>query len=206
MDSKAGSIDEYLADVPPDMRAGLERLRGLIKAAAPQAEEAISWSMPSFKWRGPLVGFAAFKDHMSFFPMSVAVLDAHKEQLKGFEITKGSIHFTLDKQLPAPLVKSIVKARIMEQEAKGGGAPAKSPARRPRHPMPAYVKSALEDRGLMEAYKGRPPYQRNDYVGWITQARQEATRQKRLDQMLDELERGDTYMKMPYRPGKKVQR
>lgn len=71
--------------------------------------------------------------------------------------------------------------------------------RRPRHPMPAWVRRALTEHGLMEAYRARPPYQRNDYVGWITRARREETQHRRLAQMLDELKRGDRYMKMPYR-------
>ena len=80
----------------------------------------------------------------------------------------------------------------------------KQPARlkRPRHPMPEFVRRALEDKNLMGAYLRRPAYQQNDYVGWITRAKLPATRQKRLDQMLDELFRSDVYMKMSYRPKK----
>ena len=72
--------------------------------------------------------------------------------------------------------------------------------RRPRYPMPTFVAEALARNGLLEAYRRRPPYQRNDYIGWIMGAKREATREKRLRQMLDELERGDTYMKMAWRP------
>ncbi len=68
--------------------------------------------------------------------------------------------------------------------------------RRDLNPMPDDVRQALEARGLVNAYEGRPPFQRNDYVGWITRARKPETRQKRLAQMLDELEDGDIYMKM----------
>jgi uncharacterized protein YdeI (YjbR/CyaY-like superfamily) len=68
--------------------------------------------------------------------------------------------------------------------------------------MPEFVRAALEDRKLMDAYLQRPPYQQNDYIGWITRAKMAATRQKRLEQMLDELFRGDVYMKMVYRPKK----
>lgn len=71
-----------------------------------------------------------------------------------------------------------------------------SPLKRPRHPMPPDVYSALEERSLLVAYRARPDYQQNDYIGWINQAKREATRAKRLCQMLDELERGDVYMKM----------
>ena len=73
--------------------------------------------------------------------------------------------------------------------------------KRPRYPMPEFITNVLNERGLMEAYRSRPPYQQNDYIGWITRAKREKTINKRLKQMLDELERGDTYMKMKYRPG-----
>ena len=69
---------------------------------------------------------------------------------------------------------------------------------RPRDPMPVYFRNALTARGLMNAYRARPPYQQNDYLGWVTRAKLDATRQKRLNQMLDELERGGVYMKMKW--------
>ena len=72
--------------------------------------------------------------------------------------------------------------------------------RRPRHPMPDFVRRAINERDLRQAYAARPPYQRNDYLGWIGSAKREATKQKRLAQMLDELERGGVYMGMPWRP------
>ena len=70
--------------------------------------------------------------------------------------------------------------------------------RRPRYPMPTFVKEALLQRGLMEAYRSRPPYQQNDYIGWINQAKTKETKEKRLNQMLDELESGGVYMKMAH--------
>lgn len=71
--------------------------------------------------------------------------------------------------------------------------------KRPVYPMPDFVLAALEERGLLAAYRQRPPYQQNDYIGWITRAKLPATQQKRLLQMLDELERGGVYMKMKWR-------
>ncbi|MEW6403436.1 MAG: YdeI/OmpD-associated family protein [Chloroflexota bacterium] len=71
---------------------------------------------------------------------------------------------------------------------------------RPRYLMPDFIRDALNARGLMDAYNARPPYQRNDYIGWITRAKQAPTRQKRLDQMLDELEKGGVYMRMRWHP------
>src|SRR5512145_2277247 len=72
--------------------------------------------------------------------------------------------------------------------------------KRPRYPMPGFMRTALISSELMEAYKARPPYQRNDYISWITRAQLPATREKRLAQMLDELRRGGIYMKMAYQP------
>ncbi len=83
----------------------------------------------------------------------------------------------------------------------------KSPhGRRPRHPMPAFVREALIDNGLMGVYHERPPYQQNDYIGWIASAKREQTRQKRLAQMLEEMRQGDLYMKMAYRPARSKER
>lgn len=78
----------------------------------------------------------------------------------------------------------------------------KSRLQRELQPMPPFVEEALVARGLMEAYQARPPYQRNDYLGWINRAKMDATKQKRLTQMLEELERGDRYMNMRWEPGK----
>ncbi len=69
---------------------------------------------------------------------------------------------------------------------------------RPRYPMPEFFRAALEARGLMDAYRARPPYQQNDYIGWIERAKLESTKQKRLKQMLDELEKGGVYMRMKW--------
>jgi uncharacterized protein YdeI (YjbR/CyaY-like superfamily) len=69
---------------------------------------------------------------------------------------------------------------------------------RPRYPMPDFFRDALNARGLMDAYRARPPYQQNDYIGWINRAKLESTKQKRLNQMLDELEKGGVYMKMKW--------
>ena len=71
---------------------------------------------------------------------------------------------------------------------------------RPRYPMPEFMRQALATRGLMDAYLARPAYQRNDYIGWITRAKRDEIREKRLRQMLDELERGGLYMKMKWHP------
>jgi uncharacterized protein YdhG (YjbR/CyaY superfamily) len=115
----AKDVDEYLAGVPKEVRATLEKLRKTIKAAAPMASEVISYQMPMYKHHGMVIGFAAFKNHCSIFPGS-AVMDAHKAELKRYETSKGTIRFPASKPLPAALVKKLVKARIEENEARAG--------------------------------------------------------------------------------------
>src|SRR5437660_12278562 len=115
----ASDIDEYLATVPVDARATIEKLRRLVSAAAPQAVEAIWYQIPTFKLDGrALVGFAAFKNHCSFFPMSMAIMKTYHDELNSYDTSKGTIRFPSGKPLRAALVKKIVKARIKENEAR----------------------------------------------------------------------------------------
>ena len=118
MREAAKDIDDYLAAVPPEQRALLQKLRKTIKTAAPDATEAISYGMPTFKHLGGLVAFAAFKNHCSLFPMSYAVMEAHRQELGPHWTTAGTLQFTVENPLPAALVKKIVKARIAENEAR----------------------------------------------------------------------------------------
>ncbi len=111
-------IGAYLAALPEETRAILEKLRETIKAAAPKAEETINYQMPCFKYLGPLVFFAAFKDHCSFFPGSKSVIVTFKDELKSYPTSAGTIQFSVEKPLPAALVRKIVKARIAENEAR----------------------------------------------------------------------------------------
>jgi uncharacterized protein YdhG (YjbR/CyaY superfamily) len=112
------SVDEYLAAVPEAPRAALEKLRAAIKAAAPEATETISYQMPAFRLHGRfLVSYAAFKDHCSLFPASHAVTAAYAKELAPYLAGKGTIRFTVDRPLPAALVRKIVKARVEENAA-----------------------------------------------------------------------------------------
>ena len=115
--STAKTVDDYVARVPAEARATLEKLRQTIRAAAPQAVEVISYQMPMFKHYGMVVGFAAFKDHCSIFP-GAAVMEAHQEELKRYDTSRGTIRFAASRPLPATLVKKLVKARIKENEAR----------------------------------------------------------------------------------------
>ena len=113
--NKAGfaSIDEYIASFPADTRKILEELRATIKAAAPGAEEKISYQMPAFALKGNLVYFAAFKDHIGFYPTASGV-EAFKKELSTYEGSKGTVRFPIDKPLPLKLIRKIVKYRVVE--------------------------------------------------------------------------------------------
>jgi uncharacterized protein YdhG (YjbR/CyaY superfamily) len=111
------TIDEYLATVSDEHKAALEKLRKQIKAAAPKAEECISYQIPGFRQNGGLVWFAAAKNHCSFFPGSAAIV-AHKDELKDYELSKGTIRFQPNKPIPAALIRTIVKERVAENEKK----------------------------------------------------------------------------------------
>ena len=110
------TVDDYLAALPEDARTTLEKLRKTIKAVAPKATEVISYKIPLYKQQGMLVGFAAFKDHCSFFP-GAKPLATFKDELKGYKTSTGTIRFPIGKPLPAALVKKIVRSRIAENEA-----------------------------------------------------------------------------------------
>lgn len=106
------SVDEYLAQVSPVARTALLKLRAIIREVLPDAQEVISYGIPTFKFNKTMVAYAAFKNHCSFFPGHTVA--EFKDALKGYKTSKGTIQFTPDKPLPASLVKAIVKARLAE--------------------------------------------------------------------------------------------
>lgn len=109
------TVDDYLAALPEEARATLEKIRKTIKAVAPKATEVISYRIPMYKHHGMLVGFAAFKNHCSFFPGAKSMA-THKDELKAYKTSKGTIRFPIGKALPAALVRKLVKERIAENE------------------------------------------------------------------------------------------
>jgi uncharacterized protein YdhG (YjbR/CyaY superfamily) len=112
------SVDEYFAGVPEPARSTLSKIRAAIRSAVPpEAAETISYGIPAFKYKGVLVWFAAFSNHCSLFP-TASIIEAFKDDLKGFTISKGTIQFLTDKPLPVALVKKMVKARVAQIEGK----------------------------------------------------------------------------------------
>ena len=116
------TIDEYIAGFPDEVQEILQKIRKTIRTAAPDAEETISYQMPTFTLKGNLVHFAAFKKHIGFYPTPTGIVEFKKE-LSAYEGAKGSVRFPLDKPIPFALISRIVKFRVKENlaraEAKG---------------------------------------------------------------------------------------
>jgi len=112
--STANSIDEYIAEFPPETQQVLEALRALIRATAPDARETISYAIPTFDLNGKhLVHFAGYQKHIGFYPTGSGI-EAFKEELKSYKCAKGSVQFPLDRPLPTDLIRRIVKFRVEE--------------------------------------------------------------------------------------------
>jgi uncharacterized protein YdhG (YjbR/CyaY superfamily) len=111
-------MDEYLAAVGADQRAALERLRQTIRNVVPKAQEGLSYGLAAFRLDGrPLVAFGASANHCALYPMSAATVAAHKEELKPYETSKGTIRFQPNNPLPVALVRKLVQARLAESLA-----------------------------------------------------------------------------------------
>jgi uncharacterized protein YdhG (YjbR/CyaY superfamily) len=115
---KTETIEEYISAFPPEVRKILESLRKAIHESAPNAHEAISYGMPAFKLNGNLVYFAAYKNHIGFYPSGPSAIEAFKDELTQYEQSKGTIRFPLNRPIPLELVKRMVKFRVQQNESK----------------------------------------------------------------------------------------
>ena len=118
----AEGVEAYLAKVPEPARTTLLKVRATIRSVVPtETTEGLSYGIPAFRYNGALVGYAAFKNHCSLFPMQASLIDAMKDELTDYRTSKGTLQFPVDKPLPAALVKKIVKARVTENQQKKRG-------------------------------------------------------------------------------------
>ncbi|MFX0004160.1 MAG: iron chaperone [Candidatus Hodarchaeota archaeon] len=114
---KFETMDEYIGTFPKEIQEILEKLRQTIRKAAPEAEETINYQIPTFKLNGNLVHFAAYKNHIGFYPTPSGI-EAFKEDLSPYEVAKGSIKFSIKKSIPYNLVRKIVEYRVKENKNK----------------------------------------------------------------------------------------
>jgi uncharacterized protein YdhG (YjbR/CyaY superfamily) len=111
------TVDEYMVDLPTDVKKRMQQIRKAIKTAAPKADEVISYQMPGYKYFGMLVYFAAYKNHIGFYPGAGGVLEFYKK-LSSFKSAKGSIQFPHDRPIPYDVISKIVKFRVKQNEEK----------------------------------------------------------------------------------------
>jgi uncharacterized protein YdhG (YjbR/CyaY superfamily) len=110
-------FDDYLASVPEPQKSELERVRRLVRRAVPEAEEATSYGMPAFMYnQRPLLGVRASKNHLSVFPFSPEAVDAAREALAGFDLSKGTVRFTVERPLPDAALEQLLRHRLREIE------------------------------------------------------------------------------------------
>ncbi len=140
-----------------------------------------------------LVYFGAQKTHLGFYP-TAALITAYAEALRSYQTSKGAIQFPYDRPLPVELIAELARYRLTHQTTRT------SAKRRPPVAVPEAIAEALAPADLTQAYAARPQYQRTDYLNWIARAKQPATKQRRLTQMLAELKAGDVYMRQSWRP------
>lgn len=119
MTARPEKIDDYFTALSDEKRAALEKLRKTIQDAAPDAEECFSYGLPAFCMDGkPLLAYGAGAKHCALYPLNPEVIEAHKEELKDFELSKGTIRFQPDKPIPGPLIRKLVKSRMKGIERK----------------------------------------------------------------------------------------
>jgi uncharacterized protein YdhG (YjbR/CyaY superfamily) len=146
--TKPENFEEYIVDFPVETQKRLELIRKVIKKTAPQAEEVISYGMPSFRLNGRLLYFAAYRNHIGFYPMASAI-EAFKSSLSDYKWAKGSIQFPLSEPVPVDLISDIVKFRVQQNLAKAyTGSKKKLKDDNFLSVLPAPARRALENNGI----------------------------------------------------------
>jgi len=109
----AADVDAFIRASPKESQPKLREMRAIVRALAPEAEEVISYRMPTYKFKGrPFVAFAGFRNHIGFYPMSGSFLERYKKELQGYVRSTGAVRFPIAKPLPVALIKKMIKARL----------------------------------------------------------------------------------------------
>lgn len=204
------SVKEYIAQFSGGTRERLETLDTLITSIDSRITSKIAWSMPSYLLDGVYVlQFFAHKNHIGLYALPKAI-QAFEKQLKynGIQYSKGGFQLPNDKPLPVMLIKEMALFNINAKTKMRAGLvinnkPRAAATPRQEKQLPTDLETSLIQARQLENYKARPRYQRTDYITWIERAARTETREKRITQMIEELQGGDSYMGMSYKANKK---
>ena len=116
-ESSSSKVDDFIAKYPPDVQQILQKIRGIIREVAPEAQEKLNYGIPTFTLNGNLVHYSALKDHIGFYPTPSGI-EKFKKQLSAYEGAKGSVKFPLDQPIPYDLIRKVTEFRVKEQQAK----------------------------------------------------------------------------------------
>ncbi len=118
MDTKMQKFEQYLTEQSDEVRAAFEHIGALVIEVEPEAEKSFAYAMPMYTYMGKnLLGFLSWKKHLSIYPCSGRTIDSMREKLHGFDLTSGSIHFTLEKPLPEEVLREIIRTRLKEMDS-----------------------------------------------------------------------------------------
>ena len=192
MGKRTKEVDAYIAKAPAFAKPILKEIRERIHEGCPDVQEVLKWSVPHFDYKGPIAGMAAFKAHVRFGFWKSALLDDPKGLLKGEggSAMEGRKVLTVDDLLPKRVMHGFIKQAMALNEA---GVKSPSKPRGPAKPLrvPADLAAALKkNRKARETFEGFSPSHRNEYVEWLTEAKQAATRERRLAQALEWMAEG----------------
>lgn len=198
------SAAKLFAELATPQRKVATKLHEALMKIQPKYEAGPKWNGIAYALgKNNSCMIVGYGDHVKLMIWRGKDLDDADGLLEGTGSNSRHVRYATEKDVKITALRRLLKQQFSMYAA--GESAERRPARgeksgsRPRHRMPAEVRAALRERDLLKAYQARPPYQRNDYLGWIAQAKRPETKKRRLDLMLDELERGDRYMKMPYK-------
>ena len=192
------SASKYLKSLPANQQKLAKTIHAALLEICPGYKAAPAWNGLAYKRDNNYsCMLVSYKTHLKLMFWRGLDLKDDQKQLRGSGSNIRHLRFDSEKDLNKTYLRKLLKQQFALYDR--GESAERRPQRRERYAMPAFVKKALAESKLQKAYQERPPYQRNDYLGWIVSAKREKTKQNRLQQMLTELEDGNRYMKMPWK-------
>lgn len=189
------TVESYISQFNPESQERLQTIRRLVKEICPQAEETISYGIPTFKFHGNLVHMAAYQNHLGFYPGPTGI-EFIRDQLLDYKLSKGTIQFPNNRELPLEIIREIISYRKKEQELfhNKESLSLYNAVEGKKIVVPKYIVDALESQGVLVRFSVRPSYQQKEYIHWINRSDNLEKKEARLSQMIKELSEGEDFM------------